>query len=104
MDLSALDWGRPLLVAVAAIGIWRLWTMRDQIVGSERGRLLLALAVLALAFWVLAAINSSTGLRLVTASRYQLVGAIFLLSDRRRAGGPARGSRPSRCGSCSPSP
>ena len=50
----------------------------DRRLGA-RPAVLLALAVLALAFWGLAAINSSTGLRLVTASRYQLVGAIFLL-------------------------
>jgi hypothetical protein len=72
LDVSALDWGRPLLVAlVVAAGLWV----------ARRGKispwLPVALALL-LAFWFIAAANTGLG-RPPTASRYQFVGGVFLV-------------------------
>ena len=70
--VGALDWGRPLLVAgavVAGLVVWR------------RGRvspwLIVALVVTA-TFWLLAGINEKPG-RDPLVSRYQYIGAIFIL-------------------------
>lgn len=70
--IGALDWGRLLLVIAVAVAAWRLWRL---------GRVptwLLVAATIAAVFWLLAGINEKSG-REPTASRYQYVGAVFLL-------------------------
>ncbi|MDX6607631.1 MAG: hypothetical protein QOD14_2171 [Solirubrobacterales bacterium] len=69
---SGLDWGRPLLVAALALGAWRLFRM-----GRVPKGLWIALA-LAATFWVLAGLNVKPG-RGPTVSRYELIGAVFVL-------------------------
>jgi hypothetical protein len=69
---GGLDWGRPVLLVVLALGAWRLRRM-----GSVRRELWIVLA-LALVFWVLAGLNVKPG-RGPTESRYLLPGAVFLL-------------------------
>lgn len=69
---SALGWGRPLLIGLAVATV--LWLRR-------RGTVSVWLPVpiaMALTFWFIAAANTALG-RPPTASRYQLVGAIFLV-------------------------
>jgi ATP-binding cassette, subfamily B, bacterial len=78
-DPGALDWGRPLLVAVAAIAAWRAWRLRKEPGFAWTRPLLVGFAVLALSFWALAGFNSVEVLRPATASRYELAGATFLL-------------------------
>jgi hypothetical protein len=71
-DVSALDWGRPLLVGLVAAAV--IWV-------SHRGRVsgwLPVTITLAVSFWFLAAANTGFG-RPPTASRYQFVGAVFLV-------------------------
>jgi hypothetical protein len=69
---SPLGWGRPLLIGlVAAAAVWV----------HHRGRVSRWLPVtitLAVSFWFLAAANAGFG-RVPTASRYQFVGAVFLV-------------------------
>jgi hypothetical protein len=72
LDVSALDWGRPLLVALVVTA--GLWVARR---GKISPWLPVALALL-LAFWFIAAANTGLG-RPPTASRYQFVGAVFLV-------------------------
>jgi hypothetical protein len=70
--VSPLGWGRPLLVGLAAVAA--IWL-------HHRGRLSAWLPVtiaLAVTFWFLAAANLGLG-RAPTASRYQFVGAVFLV-------------------------
>jgi hypothetical protein len=69
---GGLDWGRSLLVALGAVAVWGL-------VGhpQARSRVLIPLAA-GLAFWLLTAANAGLG-RPPDASRYQYVGAVFLL-------------------------
>jgi hypothetical protein len=69
---NALDWGRPLAVAVAVLVAWQLH--RTRRVGWE---LWVVLAVAA-TFWILAGLNEIPG-RAPTVSRYQYVGGIFVL-------------------------
>jgi hypothetical protein len=70
---GGLEWGRPLLVALMAVAV--AWVVR-----SDAPRLLWALSPLAigLSFWFLTAANYNFG-RPPYASRYQYVGAIFVL-------------------------
>jgi hypothetical protein len=72
LDVSPLDWGRPLLVALVVAGA--LWLARR---GKISPWLPVALA-LVLSFWFIAAANTGLG-RPPTASRYQFVGAVFLV-------------------------
>ncbi len=69
---GGLDWGRSLLVGLGAIAVWGL-LKRPR----GRGRVLIPLAA-GLAFWLLTAANAGLG-RPPDASRYQYVGAVFLL-------------------------
>jgi hypothetical protein len=70
-ESSALAWGRPLLVLVAGLAIWRAFLL-----GRPSGRLLAALAVL-LSFWSLTALNASI-FGLPTVGRYQYFGVVGL--------------------------
>ena len=70
--ITALDWGRPLLVAAVALAVFAL-----RRTGRISDRLLVAL-VIGLSFWFLASLNS-TAVRAPTVSRYQFVGAVMLL-------------------------
>ena len=69
---GGLDWGRPLLVALAALAAWGLLRR-----GAGRARALVPLAI-GLVFWISTAANSGP-LRPPDASRYQFVSAVFLL-------------------------
>ncbi len=71
-SISPLDWGRPLLVAAVALAGWLLWR-RWRVPGW-----LVVVAVIAATFWLLAGINEKPG-RDPLVSRYQYVGAIFVL-------------------------
>jgi uncharacterized membrane protein len=82
---GGLPWGRPLLVA-AIVGA-TFWLLRPRT--TSRVAVLIPLAV-GLVFWLLTAANYQPG-RAPTASRYQYVGAVFLLLI---AGELAAGWRP----------
>lgn len=69
---GGLEWGRPLLVALVAIAAWSLRSRSPL-----RGWLLVTLAV-GVSFWFLTAANGGLG-RPPYASRYQYVGAVFLV-------------------------
>jgi hypothetical protein len=69
---GGLDWGRSLLVGLGAIAGWGLLKQP-----RARSRLLIPLAA-GLVFWLLTAANAGLG-RPPDASRYQYVGAVFLL-------------------------
>jgi len=69
---NALDWGRPLAVAVAILVAWQLH--RTRRVGWE----LWVVVAVAATFWILAGLNEIPG-RAPTVSRYQYVGGIFVL-------------------------
>jgi hypothetical protein len=72
LNTTSLDWGRPLLVGLVAVAA--LWLRR-------RGKVspwLPVAVTLALSFWFIAGANTGLG-RLPTASRYQFVGAVFLV-------------------------
>ncbi len=81
---GALGWGRPLLVALVAASIWVLCRRTPT-----RRWILVALAV-GITFWFTTAGNFGFG-RPPTASRYQYVGAVFVLLI---AGEIAAGWRP----------
>jgi hypothetical protein len=70
--VSALDWGRPLLVVGLFLAGWRVWRVR-----RVEPWLLVVLA-LAAAFWLLAGINEKPG-RDPLVSRYVYIGGIFIL-------------------------
>jgi hypothetical protein len=70
--ITALDWGRPLLVGAVALAVFAL-----RRTGRISDRLLVALAI-GLSFWFLASLNSSS-VRAPTVSRYQFVGAVIIL-------------------------
>ena len=82
---GGLPWGRPLLVA-AIVGA-TFWLLRPRT--TVRASILIPLAV-GLVFWLLTAANYQPG-RPPTASRYQYVGAVFVLLI---AGELAAGWRP----------
>jgi hypothetical protein len=82
---GGLPWGRPLLVA-AIVGA-TFWLLRSR--STMRLSILIPLAA-GLAFWLMTAANFQPG-RPPTASRYQYVGAIFVLLI---AGALAAGWRP----------
>jgi hypothetical protein len=85
--VSALGWGRPLLVAAAAAAGWRLYRL-----GRVPRWLWVALA-LAFSFWVLAGLNAIPG-REAIASRYQYVSDVFILMIAAELLRGARLSRP----------
>jgi hypothetical protein len=70
--ISALDWGRPLLVLGVALAAWRLWRLGGV------PRWLWVVGAIALSFWLLAAINEKEG-RDAAASRYMYIGGVFCL-------------------------
>jgi hypothetical protein len=70
---GGLPWGRPLLVVVIAGATF--WLLRPR--ASARASILIPLAV-GVVFWLLTAANYAQG-RSPTASRYQFVGAVFLI-------------------------
>jgi hypothetical protein len=70
---GGLDWGRPLLVALAAVAV--AWVLRSR---SPRLIWVLVPLAIALSFWFLTAANFTFG-REPYASRYQYVGAVFVL-------------------------
>jgi hypothetical protein len=69
---GGLAWGRPLLVAAVAIAVWALRSRSPL-----RGWLLVALAI-GVSFWFLTGANAALG-RQPFASRYQYVGAVFVV-------------------------
>jgi hypothetical protein len=69
---AALDWGRPLLVAAALVGAWRIYKL------GRVPRWLWIVAAIGFSFWILAALNAKPG-RTATAGRYQYVTAVFIL-------------------------
>ncbi len=73
VEISALDWGRPLLVAAVALAILRL------IRGPRPSRWLWIVLALTLAYWFLAAASAYFDARAPTVGRYQYVGAVFLV-------------------------
>jgi hypothetical protein len=70
---GGLDWGRPVLLALVVISI--AWVVRRR--PAERWWVLVPLAI-GLTFWFLTAANFIPG-RSPNASRYQYVGAVFLV-------------------------
>lgn len=70
--VSPLEWGRPLLVVALALAAWRLWRL------GWIPPQLIVVAAIAATFWLLAGINEKPG-RDPHTSRYQYIGAIFLL-------------------------
>ena len=70
---GGLEWGRPLLIALVAVSI--AWVVRAR--PAARWWVLVPLAI-GVAFWFLTAANFSFG-RSPSASRYQYVGAVFLV-------------------------
>ena len=71
-SLTPVDWGRPLLFVAAGFAAWRAVRIRPI------ARSLVAVAMLALAFWFMAAANAE-GTRAATVPRYQYVGAVLVL-------------------------
>jgi len=70
-DSTALAWGRPLLLLVAALAVWRVLQLP-----RPSNRLLVVLAVL-VGYWSLTALNASP-LGPPTAGRYQYLGVVGL--------------------------
>jgi hypothetical protein len=70
-DSTALAWGRPLLLLIAALAIWRVIQLP-----RPSNRLLVVLAVL-IGYWALTALNASP-LGAPTAGRYQYLGVVGL--------------------------
>jgi hypothetical protein len=70
---GGLEWGRPLLVALVAVAV--AWVLRSR---SSRLIWVLVPLVIGLSFWFLTAANFTFG-RPPFASRYQYVGAVFVL-------------------------
>jgi hypothetical protein len=71
--VGGLEWGRPLLVALTAVAI--AWLLRSR---SSRSWWVLVPLAIGVSFWFLTAANFSPG-RAPFASRYQYVGAVFVL-------------------------
>jgi hypothetical protein len=70
---GGLEWGRPLLVALVAVAVG--WIVRHR---SRQHVWVLVPVVIGLTFWFLTAANFTLG-RAPFASRYQYVGAVFVL-------------------------
>jgi hypothetical protein len=70
---GGLEWGRPLLIALVAVAV--AWVLRSR---SRRLIWVLVPLTIALSFWFLTAANFTSG-REPYASRYQYVGAVFVL-------------------------
>jgi hypothetical protein len=70
---GGLEWGRPLLIALVAVAV--AWVLRSR---SPRLIWVLVPLAIALSFWFLTAANFTFG-RAPYASRYQYVGAVFVL-------------------------
>jgi hypothetical protein len=70
--IGALAWGRPLFAVALALGVYRLHRL-----GRVPPWLWVVLAT-ALSFWLLAGFNEKSG-REPTVSRYQHIGAVFIL-------------------------
>src|SRR5262249_5622326 len=69
---GGIEWGRPLLVGLVVLACIRLWRL-----GRFPATLWVPLAI-GVSFWFLTAANTGFG-RAPTASRYQYVGAVFVL-------------------------
>ncbi len=70
--ISPLDWGRPLLAVVIALGVWRVLRVGVRAVPRRFWALLAAM----LTFWALTGLNA-TYFGEATSGRYQLMGAIL---------------------------
>ena len=70
--IGALAWGRPLLAVAGVFVVYRLYRM------GKVPPWLLVFAATAVAYWLLAGFNAKEG-REPTVSRYQHIGAIFIL-------------------------
>lgn len=70
-DATTLAWGRPLLLLLVALGVWRVVQLR-----RPPDRLLVVLAIL-VGYWSLTALNASP-LGPPTAGRYQYLGVVGL--------------------------
>jgi hypothetical protein len=70
-DPSPLDWGRPLLVVLLALVVWRLYVLR------RLWPRLIATSVVLLGFWFLTALNTNP-LAPATAGRYQYLGIVLM--------------------------
>ena len=69
---AGLDWGRPLAVALGGLAIWRAYRI------ERIPRSFWVVLTIGLAFWVLGGFDLKPG-RVPWASRYQLLGGIFVL-------------------------
>lgn len=69
---SGLDWGRPLAVALGGLGLWRAYRI------ERLPRSFWVFLTIGLAFWILGGFDLKPG-RVPWASRYQLLGGIFVL-------------------------
>jgi len=69
---GGLDWGRPLAVAVGGLALWRAYTV------GRLPRSFWVVLTIGLAFWILGGFDLKPG-RVPWASRYQLLGGVFVL-------------------------
>ena len=70
-ESAALAWGRPLLVLLVGLAVWRVYRVR-----RPPNRLWVTLAIM-LCYWSLTGLNSS-GFGLPTVGRYQYLGVVAL--------------------------
>ena len=104
MTVSALDWGRPLLVIAIGFGVWRVARAGLAAMPAR----LWALVAGQLVFWSLTGLNAAF-FGQATSGRYQLLGVVFwvmiaaeLLRGVPSAAGSSPWSSPSRCWRRSP--
>jgi hypothetical protein len=69
---AGLDWGRPLAVALGGLALWRAYRV------ERLPRSFWVFLTIGLAFWILGGFDLKPG-RVPWASRYQLLGGIFVL-------------------------
>jgi hypothetical protein len=69
---GGLDWGRPLAVALGGLALWRVYRI------ERIPRSFWVVLTIGLAFWILGGFDLKPG-RVPWASRYQLLGGIFVL-------------------------
>ena len=81
-ESPSLAWGRPLVVLVVALAVWRVYRIR-----RPSNRLWVTLAIL-LSYWSLTGLNASI-FGLPTVGRYQYLGVVGLA---RRLRAPPRGA------------